>query len=89
MKRNENFLYGLLITLALLFAGNSFLLHTSAEKLEQAKQHKLEIRQEIFAELDSMAWNYQVDDNRRYVLNQDHVFRCETLRQYIKQNLKK
>ena len=52
-------------------------------KLKERRDTKEDIRREIYAELDSMAWSLNVDANRRYVKDQSRVFRCSVIREEI------
>lgn len=82
--RSDNLIGLILVVLAIAFALNSYLLHRAHSIIDAEKITKEQLRKEIYAELDSMAWTLQVDENRRYVLKQDHVFRCEVLIEELK-----
>lgn len=82
-------LYLVILTLGIVVILNTWLLHDASEQLKIYNLDKEVIRQEIYAELDSMAWNYDIDANRRYVLNKDHVFRCGVIAEELQRRKNK
>ncbi len=83
MRKDEQ-VGALLAALGLIIFILGAFLHFAEEKLEQREQTKEELRQEIYMELYNMSMEYEVDANRRYVLNRDSVFRCEVLYEELK-----
>ena len=77
----------LLIILIVISLVSGILLAHANVQLEKCHKTKEQMRKEIYAELDSMAWTLNVDANRRYVKDQTRVFRCSVIKEEIsKQN---
>jgi len=80
----ERFLLAMLAVVFVIAIMNTFFLHIATEKLKQREVDKEQIRLEVYEHLDSLAWSVDLNENRRYILSRDNIFRCEVLREEIK-----
>jgi len=76
------------LLILLLIALSFMLVHNyhMYRELDKAHQKVQKVRQRVAQELDSLAWQTELNANRQYVLNTDHVFRCDVVIEFIDQN---
>ena len=82
MRKIFNALFAVVL---LVMVVNTYFLHHATEKL---KVQEVTIRRELFKELDSMAWVYNVHPNTKYVTGTKRYYKCDVVKKRIEQELK-
>ena len=82
---SKNFLLGMMIVLMVAVILQTYMLHDCSERLKTVKQTT---RQELFIELDSMAWEYEVHPNTKYVTGVKRYYKCDVIKKRIEQETK-
>lgn len=82
---NVNLIPGLVIILLLAVIMQTYMLHDCSERL---KSQRVSIRQELFQELDSMAWEYEVHPNTKYVTGVKRYYKCNVIKLHIENEIK-
>lgn len=85
LSRNPKLILGLVIGLMLTVIMQTYMLHDCSERL---KSQRVNIRQELFQELDSMAWEYEVHPNTKYVTGVKRYYKCDVIKLHIQKEIK-
>ena len=81
---SKKFLLGIMIILMCVVILQTYMLHDCSERLKIQKET---YRRELFQELDSMAWVYEVHPNTKYVTGVKRYYKCDVIKKLIEQEL--
>lgn len=79
---SKNFLLSMMVLLMVVVIFQTYIVHDCAERLKIVKETT---RQELFLELDSMAWEYEVHPNTKYVTGVKRYYKCDVIKKLIEQ----
>lgn len=82
---SDTFIIGVVIFLLIAVSFQTYMLHHCSERL---KSQRVTIRQELFQELDSMAWEYEVHPNTKYVTGIKRYYKCNVIKLHIENEIK-
>ncbi len=63
----------------------TYMLHDSSERL---RTQEADIRKELFEELDSLAWEYEVHPSTKYVTGVKRYYKCSVIKLRIQNEIK-
>jgi len=85
ISQDPGFILKLVIVLMLAVIMQTYMLHDSSERL---KTLRVSIRHELFQELDSIAWEYEVHPNTKYVTGRKRYYKCNVVKLHIENEIK-
>ena len=82
MKKIFNAVFAVLCLVSVI---NTYFLHDATERLKTIKK---DTTLEIYQELDSIAWEYNVSPNKTYVTDVKRYYKCDVIKKRIEQEIR-
>jgi len=80
----KRFLLGMMVLLMIVVVLQTYMLHDCSERLKIQKET---YRRELFQELDSMSWEYDVHPNTKYVTGVKRYYKCDVIKKLIEKEI--